>query len=117
MSKLLTQLQPADTDERCGFVLASGRVVEVKNIAEDPTKGFRIDPAVTIEWLSKPRSAAVATWHTHPSGDPSLSSEDYACFLAWPGMKHYVIGRRDDAVTVTAYEVEDGLVLAIGGTV
>jgi proteasome lid subunit RPN8/RPN11 len=110
---LISKLKKTDTKERCGFVLKSGRVVEVKNIAPDPTTGYRVDPRKTIEWISKKRSPAVATWHTHPAGDPNLSHEDYATFLGWPDMTHYIVGRRDGKPHVVAYQVRDGLVVSV----
>ncbi|WOF44373.1 Mov34/MPN/PAD-1 family protein [Sphingopyxis indica] len=94
--------------ERCGFLLKDGTLVEVPNVHSEPEKGFDMDSAAMIEHLEKP---LVATWHTHPGGDPNLSQEDYAGFLNWPHLKHYIVGTRDGEVTVECYIVEDGLVI------
>lgn len=103
-SKLTPRLKTTDKNERCGFVTERGRVVEVPNVAEDPSNSFRIDPKETLKWTAK---GVVATWHTHPHTDPNLSGEDYSCFLNWPDLKHYIVGRED----VKLYVVEDGLVV------
>lgn len=103
-SKLAAHLKAHDTEERCGFVTQRGRVIEVRNVASDPTKAFRIDPKETIKWLAK---GAVATWHTHPHTDSNLSGEDYSCFLLWDDLTHYVVSRDH----VATYVVEDGLVV------
>lgn len=107
-SKLLPLLKEDDTEERCGFITKRGRIVHVKNVADDPQRQFKIDPADTIKWTE---SGAVATWHTHPYTSNCLSGEDYDCFLAWDNMVHYVIGRRQGKVCVAEYHVEDGLVI------
>jgi len=106
-SKLAACLQDGDTLERCGFITARGRVVEVKNVAEDPTVGFRVAAADTLKWAEKARG----TWHTHPDSDANLSEEDYAGFSQWPSLRHYIVGRRDGAVEVRCYVVRDGLVV------
>ncbi len=95
-------------EERCGFVLEDGTLVEISNVHSEPTKGFRMDPFELLQHLDDP---LVGTWHTHPDGDPNLSQEDYAGFLNWPHLKHYIVGTLDGEPTVEAFEVVDGLVL------
>lgn len=105
---LETLLRQGDTDERCGFVLKSGEIVEIANVAKDPTNGFEMDPVAALAHLDE----AAATWHTHPDTDPNLSGEDYSGFLSWPDMEHIIIGMRDGAVVVLRYKIENGLVIA-----
>lgn len=108
-SALLTLLEPGEELERCGLVMKTGEVLELHNISEDPKTSFRMDPKALI----KHADDAVATWHTHPDSDPNLSERDYAGFLNWPSLEHYIVGWRQGAVTVVGYKVEHGLVVAL----
>ena len=104
--RLLAQLEPGDTVERCGLVV-NGKVRELKNIHLDPAKGFRIDPAQLLKYVGK----ATATWHTHPFSSPDLSEEDYAGFSQWPQLVHHIVGYRDGVPSLQSYAVDDGLVV------
>lgn len=104
---LETLLQPDDNEERCGVVLKDGTIVEIENLAEDKTNSFRMNPSAVLALLDM----IEATWHTHPHSDPTLSGDDHACFTAWPGLIHHVIGRRNNEVKVLTYRVEGGLVV------
>lgn len=106
---LETLLQKGDVKERCGVVLNDGTVVEIENIAEEPAKGFEMDP---VQFLEQLKTGNVdRTWHTHPDGPPVLSGEDYTTFLAWPSLKHSIIGIDEGKVTVMTYHTEDGAIL------
>lgn len=106
---LETLLQPGDKNERCGLLLRDGTIVDIENIAEDPTIGFKMHPAQLVAFIDT--GEVVATWHTHPDTDPNLSGEDYAAFHAWPDLCHKIVGRRDGKVIVTTFKVENGLVV------
>lgn len=101
MNKLLDYYE--GDNERVGFILKSGEIVEVENVAEDPTCGFDVRP----EDLIKYEDEAVATWHTHPGKDANLSLEDMEAFVSWPDWIHYIVGERD----VRAYVVKNGMVV------
>lgn len=107
-TQLAAKLRDGDDRERCGFVTRAGKVVEVPNIAQDPSQQFKMDPKTVLEHV---RKGATATWHTHTTTDANLSGEDYACFLNWDDLLHYVIGRRNGTVRVKSYAVENGLVV------
>lgn len=98
-------LLPTDTEERCGLVLKNGKSVEVENTAVDPVTSFEISPA---EMIKKGRKVA-ATWHTHPGQSANLSHEDYAGFLNWPNLTHYIVGTDG----VRAYRIQDGLIVCV----
>lgn len=102
---MIDKLKDLDTSEqeRVGFVLASGEVVEVQNVAEDPKVSF----SVSTEDLLKYEDEAIAAWHTHPKGGVNLSAEDYEAFMMWPDWDHYIIGSGQ----VAKYKVEDGVVV------
>ena len=100
-SKLLKKLKPSDELEKCGTILASGRVLTSKNAAEFPAQSFEI-PAVDMIV-----DGLVGTWHTHPGDSANLSHLDYAGFLNWPTLTHYIVGTDG----VKSYIVDDGLVL------
>jgi len=107
---LETLYKPDDTEERCGLILKDGSIVEIENIAEEKTDGYDMNPAAVLPFLEADLIAG--TWHTHPGGDPNLSGEDYAGFLAYPDLEHSIIGWRDGQVTVARYKIENGLVIA-----
>lgn len=108
---LFPMLTDEGTPERCGLILKTGRIVELKNVAENPVTGFRMNPTEVLNFLSKKRANPAATWHTHPGGDPNLSEKDMAGFLQWPDLDHYIIGVRNGVRTVTKFEVVDGVIL------
>lgn len=90
--------------ERCGVILHNGDIVEIRNIHENPTKGFHMDPKGLLFVLSE----TVATWHSHPGADPTLSEDDMAGFRAWPQLVHHIIGIRNGEPAMTTYRVLDG---------
>ena len=106
-SQLIELLDPDMPDERCGFVLKDGSLVEVKDIHEEPQLGFHMDPAELILYVD----AAAATWHTHPQTSPNLSQDDYAGFLAWPNLQHHIVGRTPTGIEIRTYVVEDGVLV------
>lgn len=107
---LETLYDPDNLSERCGIVLTDGSIVEIENVAEDPTDGYDMHPEAVLPFLDK--GLIAETWHTHPRGDPNLSGEDYSGFLAYPDLVHNIVGIRDGKVTVTRWRVQDGLVVA-----
>ncbi len=104
---LETLLQPTDVNERCGFVMKDGSIIEIANVAKDPREGYEMDALEAIKHLKD----AAATWHTHPDTDPNLSGEDYSGFLSWPDMEHIIIGMRNGSPMVLRYKIEQGLVV------
>ena len=58
--------------ERCGYVDLNNNVFELPNIHEDKKNGFE---------LAEIPPEAVALWHTHPSGCPNLSIEDFPLLI------------------------------------
>lgn len=105
-AQLAELFDPEVEEELCGLIDADGGIVQVPNIHPEPTRGFRLDPMTMLDLMST--NEIVGTWHTHPQGDAALSQEDYAGFLQWPALTHYVIGIGGE---VRAYQVEDNLVL------
>ena len=97
-------LQPDDTAERCGVILASGEALEIENLHPEPENGFRMNMVQVLPHLEN----VTATWHTHPKGPAELSGQDYSGFLGWPKLTHHIIapGR-----TVASYRIEDGVVI------
>lgn len=92
-----------DKVERVGFILPGDKIVEVKNISEDPEKGFD----VSAEDIQEYGDDAIAAWHTHPKADNNLSAVDMDTFLTWHNIDHYIIGDNG----VRKYVVKDGDVL------
>lgn len=101
----LTEFLKGD-EERCGFVLKTGEIVEVENICEDRQNGFQ----VKSEDVFKHLLIAEATWHTHPGASKNLSANDHQAFRNFPEWKHYIIG--EDGVA--CYVVQNGMVIVEG---
>lgn len=57
--------------EKCGIILKDGSEVEYPNLSRDP-KEFVLDPKA---WIENDENI-VAIFHTHPDGQPFLSSAD-----------------------------------------
>jgi proteasome lid subunit RPN8/RPN11 len=74
--------------ERCGYIDLSNKVFELPNIHEDKKNGFE---------LAEIPKEAVAIWHTHPSGCPNLSIEDFHLFSSLPHLLHVIVGIREIA--------------------
>jgi proteasome lid subunit RPN8/RPN11 len=74
--------------ERCGYVDLNNNVFELPNIHEDKKNGFE---------LAEIPPEAVALWHTHPSGCPNLSIEDFHLFNSLPHLLHIIVGIREIA--------------------
>lgn len=107
LSQLQRKLRSKDVEERCGVILKSGKILDCANVHLDPVAGFRIAGADLIKYEAE----LAGTWHTHPAADANLSQEDYAGFLAWPDLDHYIIGRDEGAIDVRKYITHDGAVL------
>ena len=90
-------------DERVGFVLKTGEIVEVENICPDKDNGFE----VRGEDLMKYAVDAEASWHTHPGHTKCLSANDHYAFLNYPHLKHYIVGTDG----VECYVVKNGIVV------
>ena len=89
LKRLLKSFYHHEGIERVGFVLASNKIREVRNVSPEPEYGFLVDPKDTIEAL---KDSAWATWHTHPNQDSNLSGEDYRNFMNWPDLVHFIVG-------------------------
>ncbi len=78
-----------DTAERCGFILKSGEIVEVDNIAEDPKNEFEVSEADFEKYYAN----AVASWHSHTDDFSNLSLSDYYTFLSLPEWDHWIVSK------------------------
>lgn len=105
ISKLNELFDPSNEEEACGLIGATGEVYPVDNVHAEPTKGFRLKPDDMLQLMQE--HEITGTWHTHPEGDSTLSQEDYAGFLQWPDLEHYIVSKDG----VAKYIVDDGLVL------
>ncbi len=105
LSRLAAKYDPQAENEACGIVLKTGKIIDAENHHEQPSEGFVLRAKVIVEHGDKVKG----TWHTHPRANANLSQSDYAGFLHWPDLKHYVIG--SDGVRV--YEVHQGMVVEV----
>jgi proteasome lid subunit RPN8/RPN11 len=73
--KQLFNLAKATDEEVCGFILSTGKVLSVDNIAEDKKATFMIPP---LEFL-KYKSSIKAIYHSHPEGLGPSPEDKLAC--------------------------------------
>lgn len=106
---LETLLLPTDTQERCGLILNGNKVVEIKNVADNPVIGYVMNPTEVLEHLTT--GNVTGTWHTHPNGTATLSGEDFKNFSFWPDLAHFIIGRRNGKVEVKEYRTVNGALI------
>lgn len=90
-------------EERCGFILKSGEILELENIAENKTTGFQIDSKDILKYIEDLETI----WHSHPKGSSVLSGQDMQCMLSWPDITHAIIGED----MIRTYRVSDGAVI------
>ena len=62
--------------EVCGFIMEDGSIVEIRNVATNRIKGFRMDRDEMIQKLSDRADFIKGIWHTHPSGTIHPSHTD-----------------------------------------
>lgn len=75
--------------ERCGVILNTGKVIELKNVSNNPQMEFAIADLDLQIYLSQ----VIAFWHSHnehTGGSPNLSVEDYTTFLKYPQHLHII---------------------------
>lgn len=99
----LLAIYSADGRERCGFILPSGELIEVQNIAINPAEAF----CVSASDLEVYEPLAVGTFHTHPSESSNLSADDFHGFLDWPDWFHIIVGNDG----ISSYHVEGNKVI------
>lgn len=104
-SSLISKLKDClpGEQERVGFVLTDGSVVECMNICDDPENGFDVSDADLARYCDD----AVATWHTHPNGTKLLSVGDHESFRANDDLLHFIVAPDG----LAAYRVEGGFVM------
>jgi desampylase len=85
LATILAESAASPTREICGLLLGkSGRVlraVACRNLAEDPTRSFELDPRALIAAHRAARTggpAVIGHYHSHPSGLAAPSVHDAA---------------------------------------
>lgn len=60
-----------------------GEILEKKNLSKTP--------ANTFEFAEEDLRDTLASWHTHPSGEATLSGLDFYFFKSWTNRSHFII--------------------------
>ena len=66
----------AAPQEVCGFIMENGDIVEIRNVATNPHRAFRMDHKHMVEKLSGREDFIAGIWHTHPKGTTTPSHAD-----------------------------------------
>lgn len=62
--------------EACGFIMDDGSILEIRNVAVNPHRAFRMDHKHMVEKLSGREDFIAGIWHTHPKGTTTPSHAD-----------------------------------------
>ena len=99
--------------EVCGLIGANGRqafnLYPVKNIAEQPTHNFLMDPEAQVAIMRQLRAKKESLWgiyHSHPDTQAIPSERDLK-LAAYPGVNYFIISLIHDMPEIKAY-VFDG---------
>lgn len=103
----LQKFYAPEGDERAGFIMTDGSIVEVRNIAENRQDDFLGYPDDIVKYCDD----AVGSWHTHPGKDGNLSVKDYYNFSAWEDLYHCIVG--SDGVRTYRYDTEKKAVMEL----
>jgi proteasome lid subunit RPN8/RPN11 len=71
----LAEKARATNEEICGFILRSGEIVELQNIAEDKIETWMIDPRHFLKY----KKEIEAIYHSHPSGGEPSAEDRIGC--------------------------------------
>ena len=62
--------------EACGFILFNDEIVEIRNVAQFPERGFLMDKYQVIKSVGAHMGNVAGIWHTHPQGTLVPSATD-----------------------------------------
>lgn len=85
--------------EACGFIMESGEIIEIRNVATNPMRNFKMDRQDLIEKLCNETDFISAIWHTHPGGSTVPSHTDITA------IKMGAVQRNWDYLVVTEQSV------------
>lgn len=71
----LFQLANQSENEVCGFVLKSGEIIELDNIAEDKKETWMIHPLHYLKY----KKDILYIYHSHPEGGPPSEDDKIGC--------------------------------------
>jgi hypothetical protein len=103
LEKALLKKWKPDGPERGGLVLPKMKLIEFRNIADNPEENFVPDLIEAIPVIDD----AIGTWHTHPGALSDMSTDDQVTFIRWPHLFHAVIGSDG----IHWYAVKNGAVI------
>jgi proteasome lid subunit RPN8/RPN11 len=100
--------------ECCGFLLGRGEeivdAVRARNVADQPTTRFLIDPADHFAALRTARARGleiVGFYHSHPASPPEPSSRDLAEF-SYPDHLYAIVSLRTEPGEIRLFRLADG---------
>jgi len=91
------------TDEEiCGFILKSGEIIEIDNIAEDKKDTWLIHP---LQYLKYKKEIA-AIYHSHPKGGEPSEEDKMGCtrinipflVISLPGTLYYITPKEESCL-------------------
>lgn len=71
----LFELANSSKEEICGFILKSGEIIELENIAEDKKETWMIHPLHYLKY----KKEILAIYHSHPEGGEPSTEDKIGC--------------------------------------
>lgn len=89
------------------------RTYPCRNVAEDPTLTFLIDPRDQYQGEKAIKRAGefVGTYHSHCVGAPYPSPTDLEKLSLWPEAWHFIVSLRDEVPVIGAYRIAEERIL------
>jgi proteasome lid subunit RPN8/RPN11 len=104
----------AAPNECCGFLLGRDdeivEAVRARNIAEEPDRGFLIDPADHFAAIRGGRERGlevIGFYHSHPASAPDPSPRDVAEF-SYSGHLYAIVSLQSEPAEIRLFRFEDG---------
>lgn len=115
VNEVLKYAQAAPCVEVCGLISARDgvptRFYPIRNIAAEPARHFRMDPAEQIDVMRNIRLAGETLYaivHSHPTG-PAVPSAEDRDWAAYPAALYLIVSLQIDGVLeLRAFRIVDG---------
>lgn len=105
--------------EACGLIVGDGsrvmEIIPVKNVADDPHKRYRMDPAALADYLPRldaGRLTLIGFYHSHPTGQ-AVPSETDIREAAYPDVAYVIVGLRPTPPEIAAWSIRQMRVVPI----
>ena len=117
LDDIIAHAREGDPEEACGLVgaekggdgLRVAHVYRARNIAEQATIRFEVDPRDLLHVFKlEDNGWEMGIYHSHPRSPAYPSATDVGHARRWPGIYHLIVSlRQPEQPEVNAYRIED----------